>query len=152
MIAARRAALVAVVFVLALTLAGCGDRYDGRIEVNGEVKFKGKPLTHGTIAFVPLDGQSTSANPGINEDGTYSIPREGGLKPGKYLIRITAGDGQTPYLADAEHPPGPTGSPTGRGNTNIISKELIPKDWNEKSKQERTVGGESPNKFDFDIP
>jgi len=42
--------------------------------------------------------------------------------------------------------------PPGPGGTNIISKELVPRDWNSASKQEVTVTKDGPNKFDFDIP
>jgi hypothetical protein len=74
------------------------------------------------------------------------IPRENGLKPGKYLVRVTAGDGITPVnTLDPELGPGPTGS------TNIVSKDLVPPEWNAKSKQQVTVTKEGPNTFDFDI-
>ena len=73
-------------------------------------------------------------------------PREG-LKPGKYLVRVTAGDGTTAVNpVDPDAGPGPSG-----GGTNIVSKDLVPKEWNTKSKHEITVTKEGPNTFDFDI-
>ena len=78
--------------------------------------------------------------------GAYAIPRAAGLKPGRYLVRVTAGDGKT-----AVNPMDPN-SPPGPGGTNIISRDLVPPDWNVTSKHEVTVTKDGPNKFDFDIP
>jgi hypothetical protein len=47
---------------------------------------------------------------------------------------------------DPNSPPGPS------GGTNIISKDLVPSDWNINSKKEVVVTKEGPNKFDFEIP
>jgi len=140
-----------VAFVVALlAVLGCGKNTGGRVEVNGEVRFKGQPLKDGILMFEPAEGQDTQAQIPIT-DGSYSIYRESGLKPGKYLIRITAGDGTTPVnVINPDEGPGPTG-PKGGKNTNIISKDLIPEKWNTKSKEYRTVTSDSPNKIDFDI-
>jgi hypothetical protein len=128
--------------MLALGLAGCGDPYKGRVAVNGTVRLKGQPLNDAFLSFTPLEGQDTQAQVLVN-DGKFRIARETGLLPGKYLIRVSAGDAKTPYKSDG--PPGP-------GGGNIVSKELVPADWNIDSKQERTVTKEGPNNFDFDIP
>lgn len=130
-----------------LALAGCGDNYGGRVEINGNVKLKGQPLKTGMVMFEPLAKQDTRASAMIT-DGNYKVPRENGLRPGKYLIRVTAGDGKTPTNpTNPDEPPGPGG-----GGTNIISKELVPADWNTRSKQEREVTDQNPNKIDLDIP
>ncbi|WP_171475313.1 carboxypeptidase-like regulatory domain-containing protein [Frigoriglobus tundricola] len=116
------------------------------MKVDGTVKLKGQPLQDGTVSFEPLDGQPSRAT-AIVSAGAYSIPRASGLVPGKYLIRISAGDGKTAVNpVDPSKPPGPGGS------TNIISKELVPADWNVKSNQERTVAKDGSNRFEFDIP
>jgi hypothetical protein len=129
-----------------LTFCGCSQKDAGRVEVNGTVKLGGNPLKEGTITFEALDGQATGTTVVIH-DGTYLVPREGGLLPGKYRIRISAGDGKTPVnQVDPDHPPGPTGT------TNIVSKDLVPADWNVDSKQERTVSKDNPNRIEFDIP
>jgi len=130
-------------------IAGCSDSLGGRVEITGTVKLKGEPIKDGAIVmFEPLDKQDTAGNATVT-GGTFSIPRASGLKPGRYLVRITAGDGKTPVNpVDPDSPHGPGG---GKGSTNIISKELVPPDWNVNSKQERTVTKDSPNKFDFDI-
>jgi hypothetical protein len=132
--------------LIALILCGCSKKAGGRVEVNGTVKLNGQPIKEGNITFEPLEGQSTGTTAMIN-DGSYSIPRESGLMPGRYLIRVSAGDGKTPVnLVDPDHPPGPS------GGSNIVSKDLIPADWNKDSKQERTVTKDSPNRIEFEIP
>lgn len=133
---------ISVVIAIVFSVVGCGENFDGRVEVNGTVTLKGKSLTDATVSFSPLEGQNTQAQVMIT-DGKYRIERQTGLKPGKYLIRVSKGDGKTVYLGD--QPPGPT-------NTNIVSKELVPDDWNINSKQERTVTKDNPNTFDFSIP
>jgi hypothetical protein len=126
-------------------LVGCGDKYGGRVEVSGTVKLKGQPIKAGHIIFEPLGGQGTSATAPIT-DGNYKLLRESGLKPGKYLIRVTAGDGKTPANLNPDEPPGPGGK-----GTNIMVKDLVPPEWNVRSKQEREVTSENPNKLDLDI-
>jgi hypothetical protein len=134
----------------AVLLAGCADPYPGRVAVSGTVKFKGEPLKSGIIAFEPLEKQDTSSGASI-ENGSYRIPREKGLKPGKYRLRVSAGDGVTPGLPagtgakEEQEAAGP-----GRG-TNIISKEMIPPSWNTQSNQEVTIT-EREARYDFDIP
>ena len=128
-------------------LAGCSDPYSGRKEVSGTVTMKGQPIKDGAlIEFAPLEDQSTGANAAI-QGGAYKLPRENGLLPGKYLVRVTLGDGKTPVEpADPDTAPGP------QGGSNIVSKDLVPPDWNVQSKQQVTVTKDGPNKFDFAIP
>src|SRR5438874_11188168 len=83
--------LTAGLIVLA---SGCTNQYAGRVEVNGTAKLKGQPIKSGTVSFEPAGGQDTRATATI-DDGAYKIPRASGLKPGKYLIRVSAGDGKT---------------------------------------------------------
>jgi hypothetical protein len=92
-----------------------------------------------------MENQQTAANV-TAAGGAFLIPKSAGLTPGKYLVRITAGDGKT-----AVNPMDPN-SPPGPGGNNIISKDLVPADWNVRSKQEVTVTKDGPNKFNFEIP
>ncbi len=74
-------------------LAGCSDPDAGKFAVSGTIKLKGAPIPDGTIVlFEPLDNQDTAGNVTVSA-GEYSIPRPYGLRAGKYLVRITAGDG-----------------------------------------------------------
>jgi hypothetical protein len=135
-----------VLCVAAAWAAGCSGSHGGRVAVSGTVKLKGQSIKDGAIVlFEPLENQDTAGNATVT-GGAFAIPREAGLKPGKYLIRITAGDGKTAVNpVDPDSPPGP-------GGTNIISKDAVPRDWNVNSKQEVTVTKDGPNRFDFNIP
>ena len=134
-----------VALVAAFALPGCGDPYGGRVAVKGKVTVKGEPLKEASISFEPLDGQGTRGGAGVAA-GAYAIPRDAGLKPGKYLVRLTAGDGKTP----AGDPAAEAGGPG--GNTNIVSIDLIPPDYGVSAKQTVTVTADGPNAFDFDLP
>ena len=135
-----------VAWVGALLLAGCTDQYADREAISGTVKLKGQPIPDGAIVmFEPLDKQDTAGNATV-AGGAFTVPRTAGLKAGRYLVRITAGDGKT-----AVNPMDPN-SPPGPGGSNIISKDLVPADWNVNSKQEVIVTKNGPNKFDFVIP
>ena len=139
-----RAWLLGGMFVLPFVaaLSGCSDPYAGLSEITGIVKLVGEPLKDGSITFVPQEGQGTqSGAPIVN--GAYTVPRKNGLKAGKYLVKITAGDGKTPSNEEAGNP---------GGSTNIVSVDQVPEDWNTKSKKEVTVKANEPNKFDFEIP
>ena len=134
------------ILLAALFAAGCSNTSDGRLEVSGTVRLKGESIKDGAIVMLePMESQDTAANATVSK-GAFMIPKAAGLKPGKYLVRITAGDGKTAVNPlDSNSPPGP-------GGTNIISKELVPNDWNVNSKQEVTVSKDGPNTFDFSIP
>ena len=125
----------------AFTIIGCADPYAGRHEISGKVSLNDQPIKDGFIAFEPLDNQDTKGFCQILE-GAYRIPREGGLKVGRYRVRIAAGDGKTPAKEEAGKP---------GGSTNIVSKDLIPPEWGPASNQEVTVKSEDPNTFDFTI-
>lgn len=130
----------AVVAIVLLFLFGCAGG-DPRVAVSGTVTLKGAPLKAGSITFEPAEGTDSRGGAGIT-DGKFEIPKTHGLKPGKYLVRVTAGDGKTPANDEAGGP---------GGSTNIVSKELVPADWNTNSKQQVTVTKEGPNAFTFDI-
>jgi hypothetical protein len=126
-----------------LAAAGCADPYAGMTEITGRVTLKGEPLKDGSIIFEPLEKQGTQSGCQIIH-GDYKVPRQNGLKPGKYRVRITAGDGKTPAREEEAGAPG--------GSTNIVSWDLVPEDWNTKSKQEVEVKAGGANTFNFDIP
>ena len=137
--------IVLFAVAVAVPVAGCSDQYSGRMAVSGSVNLQGKPLPNGgSIHFTPLDGQDTGTEGGGPvEDGAYDVPRKKGLKPGKYSVQISLGDGKTPNDEEAGNP---------GGSTNIVSFDLIPDDWNRNSKQQIEVKSSGGNKFDFDIP
>jgi hypothetical protein len=128
--------------LLVAIAAGCSDPYAGQAEVTGHVRLGGQSLRAGSISFEPLDGQGTQSGAAIT-NGEYKVPRQHGLKPGRYRVRVTAGDGKTPAKSEAAGP---------GGSTNIVSRDLVPADWNTQSKQEVEVNAGGVNTFDFDIP
>ena len=129
-----------------LLAVGCGGG-DGKEAVSGAITLKSKTFPNGgLVTFEPLENQGTAA-PAVVTDGKYDIPRQNGLKPGRYRVWMTAGDGKT-----AVNPVSPDSPPGPGGGTNIISKELVPSDWNVNSKQERTVSKDGPNRFELIIP
>ena len=145
----RRISIVGFAALFGTALVGCGEDLGGREEVSGTVKLKGQSIKDGAIVmFEPLEEQGTATNVATS-GGAFTVPRSNGLKPGRYLVRVTAGDGKTAVNpTNPDEPPGPGGGP---GSTNIISKELVPPSWNLRSKQEVTVKKGGPNKFDFNI-
>jgi len=135
--------LLVALATVGFIVAGCGPDYGGRVAVKGKVILKGTPVKDGIIKFTPVEPGGEQSESGAQiRDGEYVLPAEKGLFPGKYKVTLTAGDGRTP--ANTDEAPGPTGA-------NIISKDLIPPEYNVNSKQEVTVTEKGPNVFDYDI-
>lgn len=107
-----------------------------RQAVSGTITLDGQPLESGSIEFSPVDNGTFSG--ATIENGTYAIPKEKGLSPGAYIVRISAAN------ADAE----PVGLP---GESNKIAPELIPAKYNAESDLEITVQADSENTFDVDV-
>jgi hypothetical protein len=150
----RRAFFLCSIVSIATALSGgCSDPYGGRMEVSGDVKLQGQPIKDGSIIFEPLDKQDTHSGAQI-ADGEYRVPKERGLKPGKYLVRLTAGDGKTPARLSAREDKNPAKHDAAApgGSTNILSMDLIPDDYNVRSKQQVEIRSDRVNRFDFDIP
>lgn len=131
--------------VSCLMTAGCSDPYEGRMAISGTITLEGQPLADGAIIFEPAGGQGTTSGASIT-NGKYTIERKDGLKPGKYTVRITSGDGTTPNDLSEEEAASPGGS------TNIVSVDRIPPEYNEKSTQSVDVLADGDNVFDYAIP
>jgi hypothetical protein len=103
------------------------------------VNIDGKPLDSGSISFSPVDENGTSSGATISS-GEFEISEEKGLPPGKYKVRVySAGDGPA---APEDQPPGESG---------LLAKERIPKEWNSDTTQEIEVKASGDNTFNFDI-
>jgi hypothetical protein len=91
-----RCALVAVLLVLS---AGCGKRgAQALAPVAGRVNYRGRPLSSGTIVFIPDAVRGTSgdlASAAIQRDGTYHLKTGtgNGAAPGWHRVTVVAVQG-----------------------------------------------------------
>ena len=93
--AAPRRLVTSAVLGLA-ALAGCGDSDRGAsittYPVKGKVQFvDGKPLTEGTVTFVPKGEAGRQAAGKVQSDGTYELmssSSQKGAAEGEYLVRV----------------------------------------------------------------
>jgi hypothetical protein len=144
-----RAPLVAAGLALLVAAGGCGGGSGDslpRHAVYGKVTLDGKPLEQGVISFTPdAQGASPVTGGGVISAGSYSIPRDQGLTPGKYKVAITASDAPI-ALAAGEAPGAPP-----RAKTKAKPEPVIPAKYNAKSTLEREVKADGSNTFDFEL-
>jgi hypothetical protein len=86
-----------MVLITIVGLAGCSDSLPRTIRVEGQVTYGGKPVTSGTVAFMPLEtpGQiePRPATGALRADGTYQLAcyrAKAGVLPGKYAVSVVA--------------------------------------------------------------
>lgn len=133
---ASRLLIVALAFSAS---AGCGSRLN-KSAVKGTVKFKnGEPIGLGMIEFSSTDAKSGNQSGARIAEGTYEIPRDKGLRPGKYIVRISAPSG----LLSGQGAPGSAKLE--------LPKELVSEKYNVKSKLEVEVSSEPSYTFDFEV-
>ena len=118
-------------------LAGCGGG-EPRGDIDGTVTFDGNPVQVGIVSFESADGTHPARNVPIHE-GTYQASGDAGLVPGRYRVRITAGD------PGAEKPV--AGAPDAQ-HTPVEYRPLLPPSWNTQS-QLSVVVQSGGNTFNF---
>ena len=102
MLQPRLAFPLAIIFLVCL---GCGEAKERLVPVTGKVTVDGKPLSKGTVGFVPdaARGNSSEHRPlgKIEPDGTYTILtlQRPGAAPGWYKVTVWATANEPP---DAE--------------------------------------------------
>jgi hypothetical protein len=112
-------------------LAGCGG--DGRLPITGTVSYKGEPIDHGSIEFIPTAGGKTASG-AIITGGRFTIPADKGLLPGKYTVKISS--------VEVPAGGGAFGAPSKE------AKEKIPEKYNKKSTLSKDVkDGETTFEF-----
>ena len=124
--------LVALPAILA---TGCSS--GPRLAVSGTVKYKGQLLDQGRIEFHRPSGKGTQSGDVI-QNGRYSIPRDKGLLPATYEVRIFSYDQKGPKL---EAIPGEAG---------LGFKERIAKKYNTESTLKAEVKPGNTT-FDFSV-
>lgn len=117
---------------------GCSDEGAGRLAVKGTVTFQNTPLDKGNIQFEKVDKENPHRGGATIEAGRFAIPRNQGLKPGTYLVRISAAD-----ATQKEENQAP-------GDSRQLAKDRIPPEWNTNSTQKIEVKDGS-TEFTFDI-
>ena len=110
-------------------------------EVSGSVSLDSQPLGNGTIQFSPLDKDGLASGSAIVE-GKYRIPREKGLPPGKYTVRISAADPSSAVPRPSAQGPGSEAPPL---------KERVPERYNSKSELRAEVKSGGGNSLDFSL-
>jgi major membrane immunogen (membrane-anchored lipoprotein) len=85
---------MALSFAATVVILGCGDDsgLDRRYKVAGTVKYKGEPVSKGTIAFEPASPSGRHAS-GYIENGAYTLTTAvdgDGALPGDYKVVISS--------------------------------------------------------------
>jgi len=128
-----------VAFMCGMPLSGCGGSANGYQAVSGAVTFQGKPVQDGAIQFCTDGAQRVVCGGAMIRDGKYQLPREHGLKPGSYLVKISSAQRiANPDKAQAEMNP-------------FRTRELIPAKFNTNSELKIEVRADEPAQFNFDL-
>jgi hypothetical protein len=124
---------------LALILTGCNREGASLYGLSGTVRFRDAPLAHGNILLESVDPANPGQSGATISEGAFTIPKNRGLKPGTYIVRIHSAD---LVFKDENQAP---------GESNRLAKERIPSHWNAESKETIEVRADDKNEFDFDI-
>jgi hypothetical protein len=141
-------------FSLALVLGagfvGCGAVGDDlpRQAVSGTVTFDGQPLAQGRVQFEPSSPDAKIAAGGEITDGQFAIPRDQGPTPGDYRVMITSAGARKP---GADAAPGAEPAKHGAVKLPPPAPELIPKEYNAKTRLTAKVEAGGPNTFEFNL-
>ncbi|MBA4191045.1 MAG: hypothetical protein C0467_23925 [Planctomycetaceae bacterium] len=127
----------AAALALLAVASGCA----ANVAVEGNVTFKGEPVSEGAISFEAPDG-STPTFGGRIENGTYRIPDLPPEAAGTRLVRITAS-----RKTGRKLPAGPPFPPS----MMIDEIEAVPTRYNHKSTTTVELRKGVPNRFDFSL-
>jgi hypothetical protein len=86
-------------------LAGCGPGGPRLAPVRGTVTYRGRPVTTGTVTFVP-DQPGPAASGEIRPDGTYVLSTDGraGAVPGRHTVMIVSLEDNAGRLPEERQP------------------------------------------------
>ena len=75
-----------------LALLGCsGDGLPDMVPISGSVSYRGRPLDHGTVMFIPTRSGGRQASGRIESDGTYELTTQqqgDGAQYGEYKVVV----------------------------------------------------------------
>ena len=135
----RNCGLACLVLLCCLPLIGCGGSANNYKAVSGAVTFQGKPVPEGAIQFCTDAKPPVVCGGAMIRDGKYQLPRDHGLAPGHYLVRITSTERiDNPDKAKNEMAP-------------FFTRERIPAKYNSESELKVEVHPDKPTEFNFDL-
>lgn len=154
-----RRALSTIPLLGALALAGCdAAKHYEHATVHGTVSYKGKPLTFGTVLFVPVtppeEGLPQPASGDIQEDGSYVLKsqEDPGAVLGEHKVVVVAVKNSakpTPAADPADGPPSPAPM---KGSKSVSLKSEIPGKYSDPISTPLTRKVEpGDNTFDIEI-
>lgn len=125
-------------------ITGCGSAPVDPLKrqpISGQVTLDEKPVDEGMIAFAPVAAaDAETATAAVITAGKYEIPKESGLAPGTYKVKISSPEpGPQRTGDDLMNNPGPP------------RRERVAAKFNLKSELQATVTAAAPNKFDFSV-
>lgn len=138
--------LISVFSVYSLLIGGCSGTTnpDGRENVSGTITLNGAPLTAMSgIVFSPAVEGSTDGGQGQITAGKYSLTGADGVKPGKYIVRITAS-------VDFDIKTGKPADNTIQFGSEV-PVDVLPPEFNKDSTIEFEVVSGANNVFNYDI-
>lgn len=132
--------------ILMSGLSGCGSGSDNlpREAVSGGVTVDGKPLKSGIVSFVPTDPNGPTQGNFTVIEGKYSVPKEQGLVPGKYDVKVSTSEQEEKKETESISN-GMPGMPPTR------PKDAIPPMYNTNTKLTAEVKSGVPNDFQFPL-
>jgi hypothetical protein len=144
-----------------VVVAGCGDDGTGlgrRYTVAGKVTYKGEPVAHGTVNFLPTKPPPPAgrAATGQIKDGYYSMSTSGnedGALPGEYNVAIVAMDIDMSSAASSQAEGGRIHEGDAKYRAAVKNaKQLIPIKYTtgESSGLKATIEGNTKS-LDFDL-
>ncbi|HEY2411855.1 MAG TPA: hypothetical protein VGI40_06420 [Pirellulaceae bacterium] len=139
----QAAAVLFLVGLVALLLPGCGGGSTGLAVVKGKISYKGKPVPHGTVNFLPNDGNKPTGTGEIQPDGSYELKTFVSNKPsngavvGQHKVVIVAIMDQANVLPEQRSP---------------LSEPIVPVKYTSPATSDLSANVENKeNTIDFDL-
>lgn len=123
--------------VVVTVLMGCGNP-SARQSLTGKVTLDGRPLSEGSIRFVPAAGTLGPSAGGAIKDGTFSIDAEKGTLCGSFRVEITATRKTGKKIKEPMS-----------GEIMEVQTQFLPARYNSDSQLTAEVKSNEANQFDF---